>query len=430
MGIALLAFVIFLLLGMPIPFVLGSTGLVHILNMNSSLMTVIPQRIFAGINSTSLSAIPFFIMAGELMGESGVSQRLLQLVRDLIGWIRGGLGYATIIIAGLLSAVLGSPNAVSSILCKTMIPDMKKDGYKEEFTGSLIAACGVLDILPPSSALVIYSVIASTSIQKMYAAAVIPSFLLMLGYGVLVFLSTRKDKPGCDPVTGKSLYKFDAKRALKSLWSAIPALLVPAVMVGGSMSGIFTPTEAGAVSCFIAIIAGLIYRTLDVKKIPYMLGKAGSTAAVILFIIAMGNILAYSLAVDKIPMLISSTILGLTTNKNLIILLMLAVMIVVGCLMEATAGLLIFAPVMIPIATAIGMNEIHFGLVFTLMMTVALITPPVGMLLFVTSNVAKIQLSTLYKSIWPYAIFALVATMALAWIPDLVLIVPKAMGLM
>jgi tripartite ATP-independent transporter DctM subunit len=362
------------------------------------------------------------------MGESGVSQRLLQLVRDLIGWIRGGLGYATIVIAGVLSAVLGSPNAVSSILCKTMIPDMKKDGYSEEFTGSLIAACGVLDILPPSSALVIYSVIASTSIQKMYASAVIPSFLLMGGYAILVFFATRKSKPGCDPVTGKSLYKFNAKHAAKSFVSAIPALLVPAIMVGGSMSGIFTPTEAGAVSCFAAIAAGLIYRTLDVKKIPHMLGKAGSTAAIILFIIAMGNVLAYSLAVDNIPQLISATILGMTSSKNLIILLMLIVLIIVGCLMEATAGIMIFAPVMIPIASAIGMDPIHFGLVFTLMMTVALITPPVGMLLFVTSNVAKIQLSVLYKSILPYALVALGITMALAWLPDLVMFVPRMMG--
>ena len=135
---------------MPIPFVLGSTGLVHMFSVNPDMLQVMPQRIFAGINNSGLSAIPYFISAGELMGESGVSQRLLQLIRDLIGWIKGSMGYATILVAGVLSAVLGSPNAVSSILCKTMIPDMKKDGYKEEFTGSLIAACGVLDILPPS----------------------------------------------------------------------------------------------------------------------------------------------------------------------------------------------------------------------------------------------------------------------------------------
>lgn len=428
MGIALIAFVVILLLGMPIPFVLGATGLSHILTMNADMLSVVPQRIFAGINSSSLSAIPFFIIAGELMGESGVSQRLLQLVRDLIGWVRGGLGYATIVIAGVLSAVLGSPNAVSSILCKTMIPDMKKDGYSEEFTGSLIAACGVLDILPPSSTLVIYSVIASTSIQKMYSAAVIPSFLLMAGYAVLVFMYAHKNRVGIDPTTGKSAYKFDGKNAVKSFIGAIPALLVPTIMVGGSMSGVFTPTEAGAISCVAAIGAGIIYRSIDLKKIPCMLGKAASTAAVILFIIAMGNILAYSMAVDNIPQMISKAILGFSDNSFLIMLLMLLVLVVVGCLMEATAGIMIFAPVMIPVATAIGVDPIHFGIIFCLMMTVALITPPVGMLLFVTSNVAKIQLSTLYKSILPYAVVAMIITFALAYLPDVVMFLPRLMG--
>lgn len=427
MGIALIAFVIFLFLGMPIPFVLGSTGIAHILTMNSDLLSVVPQRIFAGINSSALSAIPFFIMAGELMGESGVTQRLLRLVRDLIGWVKGGLGYATLLIAGILSAVLGSPNAVSSILCKTMIPDMKKDGYSEDFTGSLIAAAGVLDILPPSSALVIYSVIASTSIQKMYASAVIPSLLLMLGYGVLVFMYVHKNNVKTVGENGEP-YKFDAKRAVKSFIAAIPALLVPGIMVGGSMTGIFTPTEAGAISCVAALAAGLIYKTLDLRKVPHMLGTAAASSAVILFIIAMGNILGYSMAVDKIPQLISSAILGFTESKILIILLMLLVLVVVGCLMESTAGIMIFAPVMIPIATAIGMDPVHFGLVFTLMMTVALITPPVGMLLFVTSNVGGIPIGRLFKNILPFAVVALLITFALAYLPGVVMLVPRMMG--
>lgn len=427
MVIALIAFVVFLLLGMPIPFVLGSTGIAHIINIDPNLLSVVPQRIFAGINSSSLSAIPFFIIAGELMGESGVSNRLLQLVRDLIGWVKGGLGYATLIIAGILSSVLGSPNAVSSILCKTMIPDMKKDGYNEEFTGALIAASGVLAIIPPSSALVIYSVIASTSIQKMYSSAVVPSLIIMVGYGLVVYFYVRKNDIKTIDETGEP-YRFDVKKAGKSFVSAIPALLVPTIMVGGSMSGVFTPTEAGAISCVAALLAGLIYRTLDLKKVPQMLGSAAASSAVILFIIAMGNILGYSMAVDKIPQLMSGAILGLTASKEIIILLMLLVLIVVGCLMESTAGIMIFAPVMIPIATAIGMDPIHFGIVFTLMMTVALITPPVGMLLFVTSNVGNIPIGKLFKRILPFALVALAITMSLAYLEDLVMFVPRLMG--
>lgn len=422
MAIAGIAFVLSILIGVPIAFVLGITGTLHVASIDPYLISVIPQRIFAGVNSSSLSAIPFFIIAGELMNGSGVTERLLNLVRDLIGWIKGGLGYATIIIAAILSAVLGSPNAVSSILCKTMIPALKKDGYEKEFSGALIAAAGVIDIIPPSSMLVIFAVVAGLSIQTLFAAAIIPGLLIGVGYAIVIAIYIRKNK------ISNSDFVFSIRRAAKSFVLAIPALIVPLVMIGGTLSGVFTPTESGAIACVAAIIAGMIYKSFDFKKLPTMLGKATCSSSVILFIIAMGNIMGYSMAADNVPAKISASIFAFTDNPVIIMLLMLTVLIIVGCLMEATAGIMIFAPVMIPIAYAIGVDGIHFGLVFVLMMSIALITPPVGMLLFVTSNVSEIPVTNIIAKIMPFIIIAFALTFLMAFVPDIVLVIPRMMG--
>lgn len=422
MAFAGIAFILSIIIGVPIAFVLGITGTLHVASIDPNLISVIPQRIFAGVNSSSLSAIPFFIIAGELMNGSGVTEKLLGFVRNLIGWIKGGLGYATILIAAILSAVLGSPNAVSSILCKTMIPALKEDGYEKEFSGALIAAAGVIDIIPPSSMLVIFAVVGGLSIQTLFAAAIIPGLLIGVGYAIVVAIYIRRNK-----LTNNN-FSFSGKRLVISFGAAIPALLVPTVMIGGTMSGIFTPTESGAVACVAAILAGIIYKSFDFKQLPAMLGKATCSSAVILFIIAMGNIMGYSMATDNIPAKISDTIFTVTSNPTIIMLMMLAVLIVVGCLMEATAGIMIFAPVMIPIAHAIGVDGIHFGLVFVLMMSIALITPPVGMLLFVTSNVSQLPVTRIINRIMPFVVIAFAITFILAFVPDIVLIIPRLMG--
>lgn len=419
-AVVLGVFVLLLLIGAPIAFVLAMTGITHLAFMSPNYFSVIPQRMFAGINITSLTCIPFFIIAGELMNGGGVTRKLLDFVKQIVGCIRGGLAYCTIFTAALLSAILGSSNAVASILCNTMIPDMEESGYEKSFSGGLIAASGMLGpIIPPSTTFIYYSVLTGCSVKMLFLAGIVPGVLIALAYCVVVFMYVRKHN------LPRIFDKINWKSLLKSFVEAIPALLVPVVIVGGVLTGIFTPTESGAVACVIAVISGFIYKTLRVEEIPQMLLRAAKASASIMFIIACGNIMGWSMAVDGIPAMLQQFILGLTSNYYLVIALMLLILVIVGCLMEATAAMLIFSTVFLGLANAIGMDTLHFGLVFCLMLVLALVTPPVGMTLFVTANVSGISVREISKSIIPFVLAAFIVIALIAYLPDVALWMPR-----
>ena len=419
-AVVLGVFVLLLLIGAPIAFVLAMTGITHLAFMSPDYFSVIPQRMFAGINITSLTCIPFFIIAGELMNGGGVTRKLLDFVKQIVGCIRGGLAYCTIFTAALLSAILGSSNAVASILCNTMIPDMEESGYEKSFSGGLIAASGMLGpIIPPSTTFIYYSVLTGCSVKMLFLAGIVPGVLIALAYCVVVFMYVRKHN------LPRIFDKINWKSLLKSFVEAIPALLVPVVIVGGVLTGIFTPTESGAVACVIAVISGFIYKTLRVEEIPRMLLRAAKASASIMFIIACGNIMGWSMAVDGIPAMLQQFILGLTSNYYLVIALMLLILVIEGCLMEATAAMLIFSNVFLGLANAIGMDTLHFGLVFCLMLVLALVTPPVGMTLFVTANVSGISVREISKSIIPFVLAAFIVIALIAYLPDVALWMPR-----
>ena len=419
-SVVLGVFVLLLLIGAPIAFVLAMTGITHLAFMSPDYFSVIPQRMFAGINITSLTCIPFFIIAGELMNGGGVTRKLLDFVKQIVGCIRGGLAYCTVFTAALLSAILGSSNAVASILCNTLIPDMEESGYEKSFSGGLIAASGMLGpIIPPSTTFIYYSVLTGCSVKMLFLAGIVPGVLIALAYCVVVFMYVRKHN------LPRIFDKINWKSLLKSFVEAIPALLVPVVIVGGVLTGIFTPTESGAVACVIAVISGFIYKTLRVEEIPRMLLRAAKASASIMFIIACGNIMGWSMAVDGIPAMLQQFILGLTSNYDLVIALMLLILIIVGCLMEATAAMLIFSTVFLGLANAIGMDTLHFGLVFCLMLVLALVTPPVGMTLFVTANVSGISVREISKSIIPFVLAAFIVIALIAYLPDVALWMPR-----
>lgn len=419
-SVVLGVFVLLLLIGAPIAFVLAMTGITHLAFMSPDYFSVIPQRMFAGINITSLTCIPFFIIAGELMNGGGVTRKLLDFVKQIVGCIRGGLAYCTVFTAALLSAILGSSNAVASILCNTLIPDMEESGYEKSFSGGLIAASGMLGpIIPPSTTFIYYSVLTGCSVKMLFLAGIVPGVLIALAYCVVVFMYVRKHN------LPRIFDKINWTSLLKSFVEAIPALLVPVVIVGGVLTGIFTPTESGAVACVIAVISGFIYKTLRVEEIPRMLLRAAKASASIMFIIACGNIMGWSMAVDGIPAMLQQFILGLTSNYYLVIALMLLILIIVGCLMEATAAMLIFSTVFLGLANAIGMDTLHFGLVFCLMLVLALVTPPVGMTLFVTANVSGISVREISKSIIPFVLAAFIVIALIAYLPDVALWMPR-----
>jgi len=425
MALVVVVFVGALLIGLPMAFVLGLGGLAHLISINApEYFPVITQRLFTGVNSFSLMCIPFFILAGELMNSGGITQRLLDFAREGLGWVKGGMAYCCVILAMVLSAILGSANAVTAILCAILIKEMAKDGYDSDFTGSLIAASGVLGpIIPPSVTFIIYGVLTGVSVQKMFMAGIVPGIMLGIGYILVILYYTKKRG------YRKSKEKFEFNTFIKAFVKAIPALIVPFVIIGGIMGGIFTPTESGAVAVVAAIVASLIYRTFNVKDLPEILLRTGVTTAGIMLIVAFGNIMGWTLAMDGIPAKITTGILSFTTNKYVVMLLIIVALTIIGCLMEAFSAMYIFTPVFFPLATAVGIDPIHFGIIYCVMLTIGLITPPVGMLLFVTSNISKIPLARLSKAIAPFAVSAIIVTLILAYCPALVMFIPNMLGI-
>ncbi|BAL00529.1 putative transporter [Oscillibacter valericigenes Sjm18-20] len=418
-------FLIMLALGVPICFVLGLAGFTHVLTIGvDSYFNILTQKIFAGMNVSSLTCIPFFIVAGELMNASGVTEKLIDFIRALVGHFRGGLAYVVVLVAMILSAILGSANAVAAILCAVVVPEMIHDGYPDDFSAALVCASGVLGpIVPPSTTFVYFSVLTGVSLNAMFVGGVIPGVLIGLAYiAVIRFNVKKRGLP-------RSTERFDGKLMLKSFVKAIPALLVPVIMVGGITAGVFTPAESGAVAVFAAIVAGFIYGKMRIKMIPKVLMNAVGTTAGIFIIIGFGNIMGWTMAIAKVPAMIQNAVLGITQSSAIIILMMFAILIIVGCAMEATAAMLIFTPVMMPLATYAGMEPVQFGVWFCIMLTIGLVTPPVGMTLFVTSNVTKIPLERLTKPMIPFIIMALLATLLMAYVPGIIMWMPKIMGM-
>lgn len=329
-----------------------------------------------------------------------------------------------VVVAMILSAILGSANAVAAILCAVVVPEMIRDKYPDDFSASLVCASGVLGpVIPPSVTFVYFSVLSGVSVNAMFMGGFIPGALIALGYIAVIRLKTKSlNLP-------RSTDHFDLKLAAVSFLKALPALLVPVVLVGGITSGVFTPSESGAVAVLAAVIAGLIYGKFRPSMLPRVLMNSTIVTAGIFIIIGFGNIMGWTMAIAKVPDLVKAAVLGFTQNGAVIILLMFVILIIIGCAMEATAAMLIFTPVMMPLAMAAGMNQVQFGVWFCIMLTIGLVTPPVGMTLFVTSNITKIPLERISKQLVPFIIAAFAVTLLMAFVPETILFLPRLLGI-
>ncbi|MDD5833198.1 MAG: TRAP transporter large permease [Clostridiales bacterium] len=414
-------FVLTLIAGFPIAFVMALTGITHMVSFGyPGIADIVSQKMFYGINTFSYTCIAFFIAAGKLMNAGGVTQRIVDVAQEFIGHKRGGLGYAVILVGMVLAAILGSANAVAVILCSIMIPAMVSSGYDDDFAGSVVASSGILGcIIPPSIDFVIYSVLAGVSVRRMFVAGIFPGIFLGLCFMVVVYITAKKRN------YPKYREHFSPKDAFKALIHGIPSLMVPVIIVGGVMGGVFTPTESGAIACAAATILGFAYRKLHIKDLPKIFAESGLVTAGIMLIISAGNILSWTLSYDNIPEKLVNGILGITSNPYLIMLLIILMLFAVGCVMEAFAAELILVPVLAPLAEAVGYDPIHFGLIVIIMLTIALATPPVGMLLFTTSKVSRIDLVRLNKAIWPFVAAGLIGTLILAYTPVITTFLPN-----
>jgi tripartite ATP-independent transporter DctM subunit len=420
MGILLLIiFLVFTFMNIPIVFSIGISAIVVLILEKVSLLIVI-QRLFTGSDSFILTAVPFFVLAGSLMGTGGITTRLVGFAQCLVGHITGGLTFVTIVAEMILSGITGSATADTAAMGGIMIPAMEKEGYEKRFACALTAAAGTLGIIiPPSIPMILYAIIAGVSIGKLFLAGFLPG--VMVGVGMMVpayYISKKRNYPKRPRVTFREF--------IRSLFTSAFALFMPVVIIGGIVGGVVTPTEAGVLAVAYAAFGGLVvYRELKISHLPKILLETVIMSASIMIIMAVASIFGWILANLEIPKVVAEFFLGISHNKYIILFLINIFLLIVGCFVDLGPALIITVPILLPLVKMLGVDPIHFGLIVIINLGIGLFTPPVGTNLYVACAVGKISLSDISKGIVPFIIWSVIVLMIVTYWPQSVLFVPN-----
>jgi C4-dicarboxylate transporter DctM subunit len=421
-GFLVLALFVLLFLRVPIAISLGLSSILTMLLFADQSLVSLAQRFFSALQVYPLLAIPFFVLAGALMTTGGVAKRMIAFANSLVGHFRGGLAMAALLACALFAAVSGSSPATVVAVGSIMIAGMARSGYTREFAAGLICNAGTLGILiPPSIVMVVYGAVTETSIGDLFIAGIVPGLVLtgMLMIAV-AFLARRLDLPR-QP-------RADWRTVLRTGRDAIWGLLLIVIILGGIYSGVFTPTEAAAVSAAYAfLIAVFIYRDVRLREVPKVVAEAAKVTAMLMFIIGNAYLFAFVLTTEQVPQAMSQWIteLGLPPWAFLIVLNLL--LLAAGSFMEATSVVLIFAPIMFPIAVALGIDPIHLGIIMTVNMEIGMITPPVGLNLFVTSGISGLPVTKVIRAALPWLVVLLAALIIVTYVPWVSLVLPQAL---
>lgn len=407
--------IVFAAIGVPIGISMGLATLLSLVFATNIDPVMIAQNAFAGIDSFTLMAIPFFMLAGNFMRYGGISKRLLDLADNLVGFFTGGLGSITTVTAMFFAAISGSGPATVSSIGAFMIPEMEQKGYNKDYSTALTAAAGTIGvIIPPSIPFVIYGVATGTSIGDLFKAGIIPG--IMMGLAICIYNWLASKKYGWRG-NGRRFQFGELGRAFKrSFW----AILSPVIILGGIYGGFFTPTEAAAVSCVYTFIIGtFVYKEIHWKEFVDCMKDSVVLAGATSFIVGMSTSFSYVLTLEQIPDTVSSFVLGLTDNKILVLLLINVMLLVVGMFMDNISSCTILAPILLPVALALGVDPVQFGIVMTMNLAIGFITPPYGVNLFVGSSVAKLPYEKVVKWIWPFIGTIIIVLMLTTFIPAL-----------
>lgn len=424
MGILFVVFIGAMVIGIPIAFVLGASSLYYFLFLGNIPLSMIGQKMYSGIDNYILLAIPFFILAGELMNRSKITDALISFSNILVGRIPGALAQINIVASVFFAGITGSGVADTAALGSILIPAMEKEGYTPEYAAAVTVASSVIGpIIPPSVVMVIYSMATGESVGALFAAGYVPGLLVAL---VLMILSYVYAKKYNHP---RRTNKLPMKEVLYTLKESIIGMMCPVVLVVGIFSGMFTPTEAAVIACIYAIVAGLfLLKTMSLKDVFDSFVSSAVASSVTLLVIAMANLFGQVLAIERIPSLIANFMLGLTSNKYVFLLLLNLFLLFMGMIMDPGASVLILAPIFLPIALTLGIQPLHFAIVMLVNLNLGLITPPVGTCLYVAAPIAKISLERLSKATLPFVLMEIVALMIMTYVPEVILFLPRLLG--
>jgi len=421
--ILLISFSLFIIIGVPIAFVLGLTPLVAMIYEGGTPLILAAQRIFTGMDNPVLMAIPFFILAGNIMSAGGLTQRLVTFCKVIVGPIRGGLAYVNVVISMIFAGITGAAVADTSAIGSILIPAMVKDGYDVDFSSAVTATSSTIGpVIPPSIPFIIYGVLGEVSIASLFLAGFIPGVLLgLFQMGVVAYYARRRNYPrGSLP---------SAKETLRAIFDASLVLMMPVIILGGILSGVFTPTESACIAVFYAFaISFFVYRDIKLRDLPRIIIDTGVTSAIVMLVIGTASIFSWILASGEIPQSICAAILTVTQNRIIILLFVNLILLAIGTFMETTASLIILTPVLLPLMNKIGVDPLHFGVILVLNLVIGLTTPPVGVCLFIASAIGKIRLERISRAILPF-ILASIAVLGIAtyW-ESLIMFIPKCFG--
>jgi tripartite ATP-independent transporter DctM subunit len=385
---------------------------------------LLPQRMFTGVDSFVFMAIPFFILAGELMTTSGILDRLVKFTDALVGHIRGGLAHVNIVASMIFAGISGSAVADAAALGSVLIPSMTKE-YDVDFGSGVCAGASTIGpIIPPSIPMVIYALAAGgVSIAGLFLAGVIPGVLMGVGMMAIAYVIARRRRYPVRP------HALPVRELLIRFWHVLPALLMPVIIVGGILGGVFTATEAAAVAVAYAILVGFfVTKELKWEHIPPALVRSGVTTSVVFMLIATSNAVSWILTTQQVPRLVANFLKAVAPSQWMFLLIINFFLLIVGCLMDLSAAMIMLVPILAPIATTYGVDPLHFGFIVVLNLVIGLLTPPVGVCLFVVTGIARISLERVVRAVWPFLLWQIVVLFLVTYVPRVCTVIPRLFG--
>ena len=418
-------FLIFLMIGLPVFFaLLAAPGILLWMNGQERDVALLYRNVYNGMDSFPLMAIPFFMLAGELMNRGGITERLVEFSQALMGHLRGGLAHVNILSSMLFAGLSGSAVADTSALGSMLIPAMEKQGYTRRFSAAITAASSVIGpIIPPSGIMIIYAYVMGESVAALFLAGIVPGILV--GLSLMLMVKIMADRYDFPVASRKTTWREKGQASLKAFFP----LMTPVIIMGGILGGIFTPTEAAAVAAAYGLLIGLfVMRTLRISDLGGIFQRSAATSAVVLLLVGAAMAFKTVVSLSHAPEILANIILGLSDNPLILLFLINILLFIVGMFLDAGPAIIILGPVLGPVFTDLGVDPIHFAMIMSVNLTVGLITPPMGLVLFVASSVSGERISTISRAILPFLAMEIIVIFLITYIPALSMTIPRLTG--